>query len=72
MHLNLSHSIGTLSDKHHEFKDDVTGNIEILQKFTKRLGKLVTIYIFKMNLEHVANFPNLHVVPKPEFKMFLI
>ena len=38
MHLNLSHSIDELNDRHDEFQGDVTEDIKELQDFVKKLG----------------------------------
>ena len=44
MHLNLSHSIDELNDRHDEFEGDVSEDIKELQEFVKKLG--MPIYPF--------------------------
>ena len=45
MHLNLSHSIDELNDRHDEFEGDVSEDIKELQEFVKKLGMLIYPFI---------------------------
>ena len=45
MHLNLSHSIDELNDRHDEFQGNVSEDIKELQDFAKKLGTLISIYL---------------------------